>query len=59
MSDGLVRALARLADSRDADVAELATKYRRAMIRLGATDADFIACGVEPPTQEERETVDE
>jgi hypothetical protein len=38
-------------------IRELATKYRRAMISLGATDADFAACGVEPPSAEERAAV--
>ena len=28
-------------------------KYRLAMLRLGATDADFVACGIEPPTEDE------
>lgn len=34
-------------------LAELATKYRLVMLRLNATDADFIACGVNPPTEAE------
>jgi hypothetical protein len=29
-------------------------KYRLAMLRLGATDADFDACGITPPTSAER-----
>jgi hypothetical protein len=40
--------------ARSRRIAELAEHYRIAMLRLGATDADFIACGAEPPTVEER-----
>lgn len=39
-------------------IRELATKYRRAMLRLHATDDDFIACGVDPPTAQERAEIE-
>jgi hypothetical protein len=38
---------------------ELATKYRLAMLRLGANDADFRACGIELPTEQERTAIEE
>lgn len=40
-------------------LAKYATKYRIAMIRLGAKDADFIACGVDPPSAEEYARISE